>query len=72
MKKNKIFLSGDHIIQMIDPRSNDLIVEGSLDSFIDNNLEDEEVLVALYELKVSKLKEKLVPTGQGYFLLKPL
>jgi len=59
-------LSQDTIIQMYDKDT--LICEDTLKSFVENNLEDEDVIDALYLLK--HLDEIQVGTGQGYFTLK--
>jgi hypothetical protein len=70
IKKTKQILSGDHMIQLIDVQTNQLIAEDTLDSFVENNLDDYDVLMALYDLKSCKLKEKVVPTFLGYNLLR--
>jgi hypothetical protein len=59
-------LSRDTIIQMYDKDT--LICEDTLVSFVENNLDDEDVLDALYLLK--HLDEIQVGTGQGYYTLK--
>jgi hypothetical protein len=69
----KTFLNGNTtIIQSIDMNTNEVIAEDTLNSFVDNNSEphDEEILLALYELKTCRQSEITVPTWQGYCLLK--
>lgn len=69
----KTFLNGNTtIIQSIDMNTNEVIAEDTLNSFVDNNCEphDEEILLALYELKTCRQSEITVPTWQGYCLLK--
>jgi hypothetical protein len=72
MKKSKQFLKGDHIIQLIDLKTNEVVAQDTLDSFVENNLDDHDVMMALYDLKSCKLKEKIVPHFLGYSILKAI
>ena len=58
------------MVEMIDPRTKRVEAVDTLDSFYENNMDDEEVIEALDELKSGLKSEVLVPTGQGYYILK--
>jgi len=47
-----------------------LLTKDTYENFVSYNEEDEEVLEALEELRSASIKEKIVATGQGYFLLR--
>jgi prefoldin subunit 5 len=59
-----------HMVEMIDPRTKRVEAVDTLDNFYENNMEEEEVIEALDELKSGLKSEVLVPTGQGYYILK--
>lgn len=54
----------------LDGKNLHFMVKDTYENFIDANEEDEDVLEALEALKSGKVKEKYVPTFQGYFFLK--
>lgn len=58
------------IIQLIDPINHNLVCEDTYESFIENNAEDEEVIEALKTLDQQRNKQTLVPSFQGYMLLR--
>jgi len=63
-------LSGNTIIQMIDARTKRVEAEDTLSSFYINNAEDEETIDALDQLKLGRVSQVSVATGQGFMILK--
>jgi predicted transcriptional regulator len=66
----KAFLSGNTIIQMIDPITKRIEAQDTLSSFFLSNSDDEEVTEALVQLRSGKVSELQVATGQGYYILR--
>jgi len=63
-------LSGNTMIQMIDARTKRVEAEDTLSSFYINNAEDEETIDALDQLKLGRVSQVSVATGQGFMILK--
>jgi len=63
-------LSGNTMIQMIDARTKRVEAVDTLSSFYINNAEDEETIDALDQLKLGRVSQVSVATGQGFMILK--
>lgn len=56
-------------LTMTDPNTNTIICIDTLENFLLNNEDDEDVVTSLLAIQNGDLDSALVPTGQGFFLL---
>ena len=56
-------------LTMTDPNTNTIICIDTLENFLLNNEDDDDVVTSLLAIQNGDLDSALVPTGQGFFLL---
>jgi len=56
-------------LTMSDPNTNTIITTDTLENFLLNNEDDEDIVTSLLAIQNGDLDSTLVPTGQGFFLL---